>query len=164
MPFSRGSFWPRVQIQVSCIAGRLFTSEPPGKPQSLVSLLSDVQAGAPCAECWTDGLVEWTCLGARCRLLAARGLYCALRAELPQSVWSPTSLNRGPALMPCTGRRSLKQWTTREVPAVFLIYDLYIKFYFAIHLQCFLFEFNHCVCFSLCLSLVLPPLLSSSLD
>ena len=30
--FSRGSSWPRDQICVFCIAGRFFTSEPPGKP------------------------------------------------------------------------------------------------------------------------------------
>uniref|UniRef100_A0A8B9YUL5 IKAROS family zinc finger 5 n=1 Tax=Bos mutus grunniens TaxID=30521 RepID=A0A8B9YUL5_BOSMU len=34
IPFSRGIFQPRDQIQVSCIAGRFFTSEPPGKPLS----------------------------------------------------------------------------------------------------------------------------------
>ena len=30
--FSRGSSWPRDWAQVSCIAGRFFTTEPPGKP------------------------------------------------------------------------------------------------------------------------------------
>ena len=30
--FSRGSSGPRDQTQVSCIAGRFFTTEPPGKP------------------------------------------------------------------------------------------------------------------------------------
>ena len=29
--FSRGSSWPRDRAQVSCIVGRFFTSEPPGK-------------------------------------------------------------------------------------------------------------------------------------
>ena len=33
MPSSRGSSRPRDQTQVSCIAGRLFTAEPPGKPE-----------------------------------------------------------------------------------------------------------------------------------
>ena len=36
MPFSRGSFQPRDQTQVSCvfcITGRFFTTEPLGKPQ-----------------------------------------------------------------------------------------------------------------------------------
>ena len=35
MPSSRGSSWPRDRIPIlcySCIAGRFFTSEPPGKP------------------------------------------------------------------------------------------------------------------------------------
>ena len=32
MPFSRGSSQPRDQTQVSCMAGRVFATEPPGKP------------------------------------------------------------------------------------------------------------------------------------
>ena len=32
IPFSRGPSQPRDQTQVSCIAGRFFTTEPPGKP------------------------------------------------------------------------------------------------------------------------------------
>ena len=32
MPSSRGSSQPRNETQVSCIAGRFFTTEPPGKP------------------------------------------------------------------------------------------------------------------------------------
>ena len=32
IPFSRGSSQPRDQTQVSCLAGRFFTAEPPGKP------------------------------------------------------------------------------------------------------------------------------------
>ena len=32
IPFSRGSFWPRDQTQVSCLAGRFFPSEPQQKP------------------------------------------------------------------------------------------------------------------------------------
>ena len=32
IPFSKGSFQPRDWIQVSCIAGRFFTAEPPRKP------------------------------------------------------------------------------------------------------------------------------------
>ena len=31
IPFSRGSSWPRDQTLVSHIAGRFFTTEPPGK-------------------------------------------------------------------------------------------------------------------------------------
>ena len=33
MPFFRGSSWPRDGTWVSCIAGRFFTTEPPGKPK-----------------------------------------------------------------------------------------------------------------------------------
>ena len=32
MPYSRGSSQPKDQTQVSCTAGRFFTTEPPGKP------------------------------------------------------------------------------------------------------------------------------------
>ena len=32
IPFSRGSSWPRDRTRVSCITGRIFTTEPPGKP------------------------------------------------------------------------------------------------------------------------------------
>ena len=32
--FYRGSSWPRDRTYVSCVAGRFFTSEPPGKAQS----------------------------------------------------------------------------------------------------------------------------------
>ena len=35
MPSSRGSSQPRDQTQVSCIASRFFTTEPPGKPLGL---------------------------------------------------------------------------------------------------------------------------------
>ena len=35
--FSSGSSWPRDQTRVSCIAGGFFTTEPPGKPHSLIS-------------------------------------------------------------------------------------------------------------------------------
>jgi len=35
IPFSRGSSQPRDGTQVSCIAGRFFISEPPGKPWSM---------------------------------------------------------------------------------------------------------------------------------
>ena len=30
--YSRGSSWPRNQTSISCVAGRFFTTEPPGKP------------------------------------------------------------------------------------------------------------------------------------
>ena len=38
-PFSRRSSRPRDQIQVSCIAGRFFTTEPPGKPLKISGFL-----------------------------------------------------------------------------------------------------------------------------
>ena len=36
IPFSRGSSQPRDQTQISCFAGRLFTTAPTGKPNALV--------------------------------------------------------------------------------------------------------------------------------
>ena len=35
IPFSRGSSRPMDQTQVSCTAGRFFTSEPPGNPKEI---------------------------------------------------------------------------------------------------------------------------------
>ena len=40
IPFSRGSSWPRDQTHVSCITGRFFTTEPPGKPPRHVEDIS----------------------------------------------------------------------------------------------------------------------------
>ena len=40
IPFSRGSSQPRDCTQVSCISGRFFTTEPPGKPIHMVVLVS----------------------------------------------------------------------------------------------------------------------------
>ena len=40
MPSSRGSSQPREQSQVSHIGGGLFTTEPPGKPPSLIMFIS----------------------------------------------------------------------------------------------------------------------------
>ena len=37
IPSSKGSYRPKDQIQVSCIAGRFFTAKPPGKPQLNIS-------------------------------------------------------------------------------------------------------------------------------
>ena len=34
LSFSRGSFWPRDQTHVSCLAGAFFTTKPPRKPPS----------------------------------------------------------------------------------------------------------------------------------
>ena len=36
MPSSRRSSWPRDQTCISCISGRFFTTEPPGKPVSTI--------------------------------------------------------------------------------------------------------------------------------
>ena len=45
-PSSRVSSWPRNQACVSCIAGRFFTKEPPGKPRCFVYSLP--QMVMPC--------------------------------------------------------------------------------------------------------------------
>ena len=41
-PSSRVSSWPRNQTCVSCIAGRFFTTEPPGKPHCFVYSLAQM--------------------------------------------------------------------------------------------------------------------------
>ena len=38
VPFSRGSSGPRDQTRVSCTAGGFFTTEPPGKPLTTISV------------------------------------------------------------------------------------------------------------------------------
>ena len=40
IPFSRGSSWPRDQTHISCLAGKFFTTEPPGKPNFFFFCLS----------------------------------------------------------------------------------------------------------------------------
>ena len=35
IPFSRGSSQPKDRIQISCIAGRFFTTEPPGSTATM---------------------------------------------------------------------------------------------------------------------------------
>ena len=40
---SRGSSWPRGQTHISCIAGRLFITEPPGKPSDYIKLTQLIQ-------------------------------------------------------------------------------------------------------------------------
>ena len=42
MPCFRGSSWPRDQTHVSCIAGGFSTDEPPGKPLSILYIVSIV--------------------------------------------------------------------------------------------------------------------------
>ena len=42
MPCSRGSSWSRDQTHVSCIAGGFFTDGPPGKPLSILYIVSIV--------------------------------------------------------------------------------------------------------------------------
>ena len=39
MPFSRESIRPRDRARVSCIAGRFFTAEPPGKSRCICSFI-----------------------------------------------------------------------------------------------------------------------------
>jgi len=42
--FSRRSFQPKDQTPVSCLAGGFFTTEPPGKPKYMPTLLKTVPA------------------------------------------------------------------------------------------------------------------------
>ena len=50
IPFSRGASWPRNQTRVSYIAGRFFTSEPPGKPFATLATMLFCESGvySPC--------------------------------------------------------------------------------------------------------------------
>ena len=49
MPSSRGSSQPRNQTHISCIVGRFFTSEPPGKPRMITyfQLLKELPCCSP---------------------------------------------------------------------------------------------------------------------
>ena len=57
IPFSRGSSQPRDQTRVTCLAGRFFTTVPPGKPHSLY-----VCAGSLFATPWTMALQAPLCM------------------------------------------------------------------------------------------------------
>ena len=46
-PFSRGPSWPRDRTSVSCIAGRFFTIEPPGKPRLMLCQPQNVEFLCP---------------------------------------------------------------------------------------------------------------------
>ena len=49
LSFSRGSFWRRDRTRisyVSCLAGRFFTTEPPGKPRDFTPLVILIVSGA----------------------------------------------------------------------------------------------------------------------
>ena len=59
IPFSRGSSWPKDQTRVSCIAGRLFTTEPPAKPHRVKKQLSV----SLCASCSSDSTQDQLCHG-----------------------------------------------------------------------------------------------------
>ena len=58
IPFSRGSSQPRDWIQISCIAGRIFTTEPPGSPAKEVWLF-----WPPCCEEAQASHMERPCRG-----------------------------------------------------------------------------------------------------
>ena len=70
--FSRGSSWPRDQTQVSRIARRGFTSEPPGKPHYSrvppeIYLVSSSFRGCDCV-CWLRPKIGWKTLSLLCWL------------------------------------------------------------------------------------------------
>ena len=80
MPFSRGSSWLRDRTRVSCIAGRFFTADPPGKPKDFIPhvrwwapvpfylqgscprILKGCRWRDPCS-CWVWGPGFWKCPG-----------------------------------------------------------------------------------------------------
>ena len=53
--FSRGSSQPRDRIQVSCIAGRFFTTGPPGKPYQFSSVTQSCPTLCNPMDCSTPG-------------------------------------------------------------------------------------------------------------
>ena len=91
-PVSRGSSQPRDQTQVSLIAGRFFTAEPPGKPKNIgVGGLSFPQGIFPTQES-NRGLLHW-------RLLLYQLSYQG--SQFPVSVvwtivhyWNPSPLSK----------------------------------------------------------------------
>ena len=50
--FSRGSSWPRDRTHLSCLAGKFFTTEPPGKP-TLHLVVQWLNCVWLCATLWT---------------------------------------------------------------------------------------------------------------
>ena len=76
---SRGSSRPRDGTQVSRIAGRLFTTEPPGKPVMRIQELLGIFSSTP-----LGGALSVVQPPSRVRLFAARGLqHCALSPPSP---------------------------------------------------------------------------------
>ena len=50
-----------------------------------------------------------------CSLLWQAGFFtCGRRAQLPKSIWDPSSLTRVRAHVFCIGRQILNHWTTRK--------------------------------------------------
>ena len=87
------------------LAGGFFTTEPPGEPliilqKSYIIFLKKL---------W----LHWVFTGADGASLAA-----VPRLNRPHSVWDVSSPSRDRTHTPCTGRKILNYWTTREVPVL----------------------------------------------
>ena len=77
----------------------------------------DGQGGLACCGSWgckeldTTEWLNWR---------PAAGLSCSLWAYLLQTMWDLSSPTRDGTHVPCTARRILNHWTTREVPKIYL--------------------------------------------
>ena len=75
--FSRGSSRPRDQTWVSCIAGRFFTAEPPGKPPNILKWYAETNGVLRSSGQDSNILVSnaFLCLWLNKSSLRARGIY-----------------------------------------------------------------------------------------
>ena len=71
MPSFRGSSWSRDQTPVACIAGRIFTAEPPGKPMYMCVCIH-IYVCIPILECICS---EWVKVAVVSDSLWPHGLY-----------------------------------------------------------------------------------------
>ena len=107
IPFSRGSPQPRDRTQVSCIAGRFFTSKPPGKPALELKSKSESHSVV-------------------CNSLRPHGLYSSWNSPGQNSGVDSLSLRQGisptqgsnPGLLHC--RQILYQLSHKESPFIWL--------------------------------------------
>ena len=120
MPSSRGSSWPRDQTRVSCIAGKFFTTELPGKPMYMCMCV--------CLYIYVYVyIMEYfsycCCLVLKSCLTLCNTMGCSLPGISQERilVWVATSFSRGSSWprdqthISCLGRQILYLWTTREV-------------------------------------------------
>ena len=82
MSSCRGPFWPRDQTQVSCIAGKFFITEPPGKPRPLDLPQQKTGPRDTVATHWASSRVLGAVSSILCTLFAQRPTYRCFSAWL----------------------------------------------------------------------------------